>query len=74
MSKSAAPWSASIWSGIITPDEQLVQYLEVMRRQGRDDYPVATMWNAVLAGVVFQHLSIESLIREFGRNPALLEA
>ena len=28
----------------------------------------------MLAGVVFQHLSIESLIREFGRNPALLEA
>ena len=25
------------------PDEQLVQYLEVMRRQGRDDYPVRAM-------------------------------
>ena len=56
------------------PDEQLVQYLETMRGQGRDDYPVVAMWNAVLAGVVFQHPSIEALIRELGRNPALLEA
>ena len=55
------------------PDEQLVQYLEVMRGQGRDDYPVRAMWNAVLAGVVFQHLSMESLIRELGRNAALLQ-
>ncbi|WP_295460920.1 transposase [uncultured Thiodictyon sp.] len=53
------------------PDARLVQYLEVMRGSGRDDYPVAAMWNAVLAGVVFQHPSIEALIRELGRNPAL---
>jgi hypothetical protein len=53
------------------PDEQLVQYLEVMRGQGRDEYPVRAMWNAILAGVVFQHPSIESLIRELGRNPGL---
>jgi hypothetical protein len=32
------------------------------------------MWNALLAGVVFQHPSIEALIRELGRNPALREA
>ena len=56
------------------PDARLVQYLEVMRGSGRDDYPVAAMWNAVLAGVVFQHPSIEALIRELGRNPALREA
>ena len=56
------------------PDEQLVRYLEVMRGQGRDDYPIAAMWNAVLAGVIFQHPSIEALIRELGRNPALLQA
>jgi hypothetical protein len=55
------------------PDAQLVQYLEVMRGQGRDDYPVPAMWNALIAGVVFQHPSIESLIRELGRNPALRE-
>ena len=30
------------------------------------------MWRALLAGVVFQHVSIESLLRELRRNPALL--
>lgn len=55
------------------PDEKIVQYLEVMRGHGRDDYPVRPMWNALLAGIVFQHVSIESLIREFSRNPLLLE-
>ena len=56
------------------PDEKLVEELEKMRGKGRDDFPVRSMWNAVLSGVVFQHESIESLIRELSRNPALLEA
>jgi hypothetical protein len=56
------------------PDAQIVKYLEVMRGNGRDDFPVRAMWNAVIAGVVFQHPSIEALIRELARNPALLQA
>jgi len=56
------------------PDERIVQYLEAMRGKGRDDYPVRPMWNAVLAGVVFQHPSMESLIRELSRNLSLLQA
>ncbi|WP_328985407.1 hypothetical protein [Thiorhodovibrio winogradskyi] len=43
------------------PDERIVQYLEVMRGHGRDDFPVRAMWNALLAGIVFQHPSPESL-------------
>jgi hypothetical protein len=43
------------------PDERLVQYLEVMRAHGRDDYPVRAMWNALLAGIVFQHESLPGL-------------
>jgi hypothetical protein len=35
------------------------QALEAGRGKGRDDYPVAAMWNAVVAGVVFQHPSID---------------
>ena len=56
------------------PDERLVQYLEVMRGHGRDDYPVRAMWNALLAGIVFQHESLESLLRELARNPSLMDA
>jgi hypothetical protein len=55
-------------------DERIVQYLEVMRGNGRDDYPIRPMWNAVIAGIVFQHLSLASLIRELSRNPSLLAA
>ncbi len=55
------------------PDERIIQYLEVMRGNGRDDYPVRAMWNAVIAGVVFQHPSMASLVRELKRNPALLQ-
>jgi hypothetical protein len=51
------------------PDEQIIQYLEVMRGKGRDDYPVAAMWNALIAGVGFQHESVESLIRELSPQP-----
>ena len=56
------------------PDEEIVMTLERNRGNGRDDFPVRAMWNAVLAGIVFQHESIESLIRELSRNPSLLEA
>jgi len=32
------------------------------------------MWNALLAGIVFQHASLESLLRELARNPSLMDA
>lgn len=54
------------------PDQDMIKALEQQRGRGRDDYPVAAMWNAVMAGIVFQHRSIEGLVRELGRNPALL--
>ncbi len=56
------------------PDARLVQYLDVMRGHGRNDYPVRALWNALIAGIVFQHPSISALIRELDRNPALLQA
>jgi len=45
------------------PDEALMVQLEKSRGHGRDDYPVRAMWNSMLAGIVFQHPSIESLRR-----------
>lgn len=55
-------------------DEDIIRELEDLRGNGRDDFPVRAMWNAVIGGIVYQHESIESLIRELSRNPALLEA
>ena len=53
------------------PDGPVVAALS--ERRGRDDYPVEAMWRALVAGVVFQHASVESLLRELRRNPALLD-
>ncbi|MDP6527193.1 MAG: transposase, partial [Kiritimatiellia bacterium] len=53
------------------PDEDLMLELESARGNGRDDYPVRAMWNSLLAGIVFQHASIESLRRELSRNGQL---
>jgi hypothetical protein len=53
------------------PDEELMQALESERGCGRNDYPVRVMWNLLIAGIVYQHPSIESLIRELKRNAQL---
>lgn len=55
------------------PDEELMRKLERERGKGRDDYPVRAVWNSILAGIVFQHPSIESLRRELSRNAQLRE-
>ena len=48
-----------------------MQKLESERGQGRDDYPVRAVWNSILAGIVYQHPSIESLRKELMRNAEL---
>lgn len=53
------------------PDEALMRHLERDRANGRDDYPIRAIWNSLIAGVVFQHPSIEALRRELGRNGQL---
>ncbi len=55
------------------PDEELMEKLEQERGRGRDDYPVRVVWNSILAGIVYQHSSIESLRRELRRNAQLRE-
>jgi hypothetical protein len=56
------------------PDEALMRHLEADRGRGRNEYPIRAVWNSVLAGVVFQHVSTESLRRELQRNPSLRQA
>ena len=53
-------------------DGDILDALEEQRGHGRDDDPVTAMWRAMLAGIVFQHESAQSLLRELQRNPALL--
>jgi hypothetical protein len=53
------------------PDRKLVATLERERGRGIDEYPVRPVWNSILAGVTFQHVSVESLRRELLRNAQL---
>lgn len=53
------------------PDEGLMLVLEQEWKRLRNDYPLRAVWNSILAGVVFQHPSIESLRRELLRNGEL---
>ena len=48
-----------------------MQKLQEERGKGRDDYPVRAMWNLLIAGYVFGHTSIASLLRELNRNMQL---
>jgi len=53
------------------PDEPLMRKLEQARDRGRDDYPIRPMWNSLVSGVVFQHPTVEALLRELRRNAQL---
>lgn len=55
------------------PDEKLIQTLIKLRGNGRNDHPIRAMWNSIIAGIVFEHTSIESLRRELSRNAQLRE-
>ena len=55
----------------VLPDEGFVSLLEQRRGRGRDDYPIRPTWNALLAGIVFQHPSAAALLRELRRNGEL---
>jgi hypothetical protein len=55
----------------VIPDEGLMEKLESYRGRGRDDYPVRAVWNSLLAGVVYEHVSVASLRRELLRNGEL---
>lgn len=55
------------------PDENLMLLLEKNRGKGRNRYPIRPIWNSILAGIVFQHASVESLRRELQRNAQLRE-
>ena len=55
------------------PDEELMRTLERRRGKGRDDDPVRAVWNAILAGTLFRHDTVEKLRRELMRNGQLRE-
>lgn len=55
------------------PDQKLMAALHTLRGRGRDDHPIVAMWNSLLAGIIFEHVGVESLRRELKRNAQLRE-
>ena len=55
------------------PDAKLMGILKTLRGNGRNDHPIEAVWNSILAGIVYEHVSIESLRRELSRNAQLRE-
>jgi hypothetical protein len=53
------------------PDRGIIRELKIRRGNGRNTYPVVPMWNAVIAGIVFQHPTPAALLRELRRNGEL---
>ncbi|WP_346023627.1 transposase, partial [Alkalibacterium indicireducens] len=53
------------------PDQALIKALDEERPTGRNDYSNLSMWRAFIAKFVFQHPTVQSLIRELNRNSQL---
>ena len=53
------------------PDEKLVKTLHKKRGKGRNDWPCEAMWNSFIASFVFEHETVEALLRELRRNSQL---
>ena len=55
------------------PSEAVIGALKARRGHGRNEFPVAAMFNALIAGIVFQHPSSSSLLRELHRGEKLAQ-
>ena len=53
------------------PDEKLIARLYKIRGNGRNDWPCEAMWNSFIASFLFEHPTVESLLRELRRNSQL---
>ena len=57
----------------VLPDEKLIRALYRIRGQGRNDWPCEAMWNSFVASFLFEHPTVEALLRELRRNKQLRE-
>lgn len=52
-------------------DEKLIRTLYKIRGKGRNDWSCEAMWNSFVASFLFEHPSIQALLRELNRNKQL---
>lgn len=52
-------------------DKKLIRKLYKIRGRGRNDWPCEAMWNSFIASFLFEHETINGLLRELRRNKQL---
>ena len=52
-------------------DEKLIHKLYQIHGKGRNDWSCEAMWNSFIASFLFEHGTMESLLRELRRNRQL---
>lgn len=52
-------------------DAGLIRKLYKIRGKGRNDWPCEAMWNSFIASFLFEHETVEGLLRELRRNKQL---
>lgn len=55
----------------VLDDGKLIHKLYKIRGKGRNDWPCEAMWNSFVASFVFEHETVEGLLRELRRNKQL---
>jgi len=53
------------------PDQDLLAALRARRGRGRNDYPVSTLWAIYVCRLALRHPTMEAMLDELRRNPAL---
>ncbi len=53
------------------PDANLIKALEANRGRGRNDYPISILWGVCLLRVIIRHSTMDAMLQELHRNPAL---
>lgn len=53
------------------PDEQLLRALQAHRGRGRNDYPIPTLWGIYVCRIALRHVTMDAMLDELRRNPAL---
>lgn len=54
-------------------DAEIIRKLYRIRDRGRNDWPCEAMWNSFIASFLFEHETVEGLLRELRRNKQLRE-
>ena len=55
----------------VLDDGKLIHKLYKIRGKGRNDWPCEAMWNSFISSFLFEHETVESLLRELRRNKQL---